>query len=146
MILCRDERLVEFSFSSRIDSGLSPDALLRLACQSWSANRRAGVSGFLRLTGCVVEQTVEGPSSRVLWLASRILTDRRHGEIVIRRFGAITARRFIDWKVMGFDARTPESADPRPLRAGLRLLRDGGHAPDLETSPEPAHARALTAG
>lgn len=142
MILAQDERLVEFSFSSRIESDVSPESMLRLARQSWSANRRAGVSGFLRLDGVAIEQIVEGPCTQVLCLASRILTDRRHCEIVIRRFGPIGVRRFADWRLLGFEALAPAPADARRSRAGLRLLADAGHAPGDEGSPALARVGA----
>jgi len=122
MLLARDERLVEFSFASRLDANVGPDAMLRLARQSWSDNQRAGVTGFLRLEAGRVDQTVEGPSTAILALAARILTDRRHGEIVIRRFGPIAARRHPEWFVSGLDDFGLHAARAPAARVALRLL------------------------
>lgn len=119
MLLARDERLVEFSFASRLEANVEPETLLRLVRQSWSENRRKGVTGFLRFDGDRIEETIEGPSTVILALAARILTDRRHGEIVIRRFGPISARGFADWAIAGLEAFAPP---PAPAREALRLL------------------------
>jgi hypothetical protein len=142
MVLAQDERLVEFSFSSRLDSGLSSESMLRLACQSWSANRRAGTSGFMRFDGHSLEQTIEGASTRILSLAAQILTDRRHCEIRITRFCPISQRRFADWRIFGFAAHPPDAAGAAAPRRGLRLLTGEGGAADLDKLPELALALA----
>ncbi len=132
MLLARDERLVEFSFASRFESDVDPQSILRVARQSWSENVRTGVSGFLRLKGDRIEQTIEGPSTVILGLASRILTDRRHCEIVIRQFGPIAARRFADWTVSGLEAIAPASHVPDGPRAALRVLTGAAVPPPLQ--------------
>ena len=142
MILAQDERLVEFSFSSRLDSALSPESVLRLARQSWSANRRAGVSGFMRLHGCSIEQTMEGASTRVLLIAARILTDRRHSEIRITCFAPISARRFAGWSAIGIAEPAPDPAEAGAPRRSLRLLTACGGAPEPAETLELALARA----
>lgn len=142
MILAQDERLVELSFSSRLESALSSEALLRLARQAWSANRRAGMTGFMRLDGRALDQTIEGPSTRVLALAARILTDRRHSEISINRFCPIGSRRFADWSTDGFAAHAPKPAGAGAPRRGLRLLTGDRGALELDDTPELALARA----
>ena len=129
MLLVRDERLVEFSFASRFEAGVGPETVLRLARQSWSENRRSGVTGFMRLDGDRIEQTIEGPSTVVLALAARILTDRRHGEIVIRCFGPVGSRRFAEWVIVGLEALAPAPEPATAVRTALRVLTAAAAAP-----------------
>jgi hypothetical protein len=119
MILLRDERLVEFSFSSQIAEDVSRAAVMRLVQQSWRDNHRMGVTGVMRHAGSSIEQSIEGPSGAVLALSARILTDRRHGQIVVRSFGPIAERRFAGWSVEGLEAPAPA---PQGARGSLRLL------------------------
>ena len=142
MLLVRDERLVEFSFSSQFEADVQPETVLRVARQSWSENRRAGVTGRLRVEAGRVEQTIEGPSTVILALASRILTDRRHREIVIRRFGPICARSYADWSVAGIEALAPTALRPAEPCAPLRLIVSAPTPASAPETPQLAVARA----
>ena len=104
--------LVEFAFVSKVSPDLPAAALLRVARQSWSFNARMGLTGVLRFVEGRFEQVVEGRCTVVLPLAARILGDPRHGAISITAFRPLSARRFADWTLTGFDfeARTAAAA------------------------------------
>lgn len=120
------DRFVEFSFSSQLAHGVAPEDVLRLVGQAWRDNRRSRVTGFMRLAGAQVEQTIEGPCAVILDLSARILTDRRHDRIAIRTFGPIAARRYDDWRVEGLACAAPLAA---PVAGGLRLVPGMGERP-----------------
>lgn len=142
MLLVRDERLVEFSFSSVFGSDVGHEAVLQIARRSWSENRRAAVTGYLRIDGDKIEQTVEGPCTVILALAARILTDRRHGEIVIRRFGPIGGRQHTEWTVAGLEICVPADTAPADPRGALRLLTRADAPSRVAAGPALAVARA----
>jgi hypothetical protein len=135
------ERLIEFSFTSRIARDHAPADLLRLARQAWGDNLRAGLTGVMRLEAGRMEQTVEGPAAVVLALAARILTDRRHGEIVVRAFGPIAARRFADWRAEGFGAAAGAPRGGAPLRLVAPTRRPAAE-PQAEAAAQAPLARA----
>ncbi|MFT3974387.1 MAG: BLUF domain-containing protein [Amaricoccus sp.] len=95
--------LVEFSFISKVASGVPTSALLRLARQSWSFNLRMGLTGTLRLIGDTFSEEIEGPCEVVQPLAARILADDRHGAIRISAFRRLDCRRHASWSTSGFD-------------------------------------------
>lgn len=94
--------LVVLSYTSRLAPDLSAAATARLAQQAWSFNSRMGLTGMMALEGGRVLQVIEGPCEVVLALSARLLTDRRHSEIAIQRFEAITARSHVGWTATGF--------------------------------------------
>jgi hypothetical protein len=96
--------LVEFCFASRATDNLPASALLRIARQAWQFNSRFGLTGELRLESRRFLQVVEGPCDVILPLASRILTDQRHGGIEVLAFRSIAMRRFAAWTALGFGA------------------------------------------
>lgn len=112
--------LVEFAFSSRAKADMPVAALLRLAHQARLFNTRMAITGTFSIESGVFSQVIEGPGEVVLSLASRILADPRHGEISIRGFNAIAARRFADWSDSGFST-VPEAAPFAP-RGNLHVL------------------------
>lgn len=118
----RDGRLVEFSFSSRLAPDLSANDLIQLARQIWRDNTRAGLTGLLRRRGAEVDQIVEGPSALILPLSARILTDRRHGEIVIRIFAPSAHRAHTGWAVEGFEQPAGHMLDFTASGVNLRRL------------------------
>jgi hypothetical protein len=124
--------LVEFAFESEAAEELAPEALVRLARQSWSNNVRAGLTGELRLERGRFVQVVEGRCAEVLRLAARILADSRHGAIRILALRALPARRHAAWTVKGFEfIETPEAAPPA-VPANLSFLQARAAARALE--------------
>ncbi len=121
--------LVEFAFSSRARSDMPPAALLRLSHQARLFNARMAITGTFSIENGVFSQVIEGPGEVVLSLASRILADPRHGEISIRGFHTIPARRFADWSDSGFSTG-PEAALFAP-GGNLHLL----HGPRVYAAP-----------
>lgn len=107
--------LVEFAFASRVESHLPAAALARLERQCWAHNMRAGLTGELRHANGTIEQVIEGPWCEVVALASRILTDARHGSIAIRSMRPIESRRFTGWSSHGLGiADADVTIDPVP--------------------------------
>ncbi len=116
--------LVEFSFVSKVAAGLPAASLLRLARQSWSFNRRMGLTGELRLLGDGFAEEIEGPCEVVQALAARILADERHGSIRISAFRRLAARRHSGWSTSGFDLALGMAPDCATLASGtIRVLR-----------------------
>ncbi len=136
MLRVSNEPLVGFCFSSRIADDVPREAVLRLVRRAWSDNRRADVTGILRIDGAALEQSVEGPCATILALAARILTDRRHGRIVIRSFAPIAGRRFAAWTVEGLVPPAADAAQAAPW-GKLRLLS----CADLSVASPPAARR-----
>jgi hypothetical protein len=119
--------LVEFSFTSRATENLPPAARLRIARQAWLYNSRWGLTGELRFERGCFRQVIEGACEVVLPLASRILTDPRHGDIAVGAFRSIAVRRFAGWTAFGFEAPglvIPNGTEVQALRA-LALPVDG---------------------
>lgn len=99
--------IFELSFASFLSDGVGLGERLAMARRSWRDTHRSGLTGFLRFDDRKIDQTLEGPGDVVLQMAARILSDPRHGRIVVRVFGPTSARRFSDWKVEGLDAPPP---------------------------------------
>ncbi len=112
--------LIEFSYSSRMEADQTAETLMRLARRAWSTNTRLGVTGLLRIRDRHLEQVVEGPSSIVLPLSARILSDRRHCDILIRSFSSIDVRRFRAWTVEGLSAEGMDQISVSAQHFGLR--------------------------
>ena len=103
--------LIEFSFTSRLSSGLPVAALARLVRQAWHHTMKAGVTGEMELRGDGVRQVLEGDVEAVLPLVSRILSDPRHTGIEVVAFGPIAARRHQGWRVHGLSVEPAERPD-----------------------------------
>lgn len=103
MQITRDRgSLIEFSFVSRLDAAMPAEAVARLVRQVWRCNTAAGLTGLMAIRGREVREVVEGDVEAVLPLASRILSDPRHGRIRVLAFGPLLARRYSAWCVEGF--------------------------------------------
>jgi hypothetical protein len=125
--------LVEFAFVSSMDAALPQAALGRLVGQAWRYNTRSGLTGAMEIDGRKVRQVIEGDVATVLPLASRILSDPRHGRIRVLSFGPVPARRHVGWRVTGLhhafdaDANVPTDAVVVPLhRPALPESRAAG--------------------
>jgi hypothetical protein len=112
--------LAGLSLASAVAPGLPLAALQRIARQSLVVNPRLGLTGELRLERGRFALTLEGRADVLLPLAARILADRRHEAIRIAAFGAIAARDFGSWEVLGFELDESESLR---FAAPERLLR-----------------------
>lgn len=134
-----DSRLIEFSSQSQL-SVEDPALRMRLVGQSWRDNLQAGVTGVLRLRERRLEQIIEGPGDVVLRLATGILTDRRHGWIMIRAFGPIAVRRYADWSFEGFDLNQALLKEGPALGANLHVLPDQADALARGPGRRPASA------
>jgi hypothetical protein len=117
--------LVEFSFTSWAMRDLPEAVRLRIARQAWDFNTRAGLTGELRYEGGRFRQVIEGPCETVLPLASRILTDSRHGGIAVRAFRPIATRRFATWNAIGFEHRVFAASCSAAVVQTLRVLPSG---------------------
>ena len=135
-----DAPLVEFSSLSQLTIE-HPALRMRLVGQSWRNNLQAGVTGVLRLREDRLEQVIEGPGDVILRLATGILTDRRHGWIMIRAFGPIAARRHLDWCFEGFDPLEDLRDEATAFRGDLRVPAEPAEAPAHRREPRPASAR-----
>ena len=115
--------LVEFSFTSRTAPCVPASALLRLARQSWSYNKKMHITGFLRLENDGFYAHIEGPCSVLRPLAARIISDGRHDTIRISTFSAAGARRHAAWSTFGFDAIPDPVAPERTGDATASVFR-----------------------
>ncbi len=131
--------LVEFSALSQLTVD-DPALRMRLVGQCWRDNLQAGVTGVLRLREDRLEQVIEGPGDVILRLATGILTDRRHGWIMIRAFGPIAARRYPDWSFEGLDLNQVLLKEGPASSANLHVLPGQAEAAECGAEQRPASA------
>lgn len=118
------EPLVTFALESVVHKTLPVAGLVRIAQQSWQTNSRLGITGTIEHRGGRFRVVIEGETSVVLPVVSRILADCRHTDIRVLDFGCIDARRYGGWSSVGFGMRpdiAPTDTDvvvafpPRPV-------------------------------
>ena len=121
--------LVGVRFESAVAPGLPFAAVQRLARLTLEANPRAGLTGELRLEAGRFAQRLEGPAGVILPLVARIFGDPRPQAIRVHHLGAIAARSFPNWRILGYDAgESPAvAAGLRSEPPPLRLLASAGH-------------------
>ena len=135
--------LVEFAFESEAIAGLPPAVLVRLARQTWSFNRRMGLTGAFSLRDKTFTEVIEGPCAVVQPLAARILADRRHGLIQITAFRPLEARRHADWTVTGFDFAPETAVAASASAANLHFLPLGEKRRAVAVLPLTAERRSV---
>lgn len=120
-----DASLVRFSCRSTLSDRLTPEETLDFVRRAWRHNVRNRITGELRVTHGLCEQTIEGPCHVVLPLAARVLSDPRHRDVAVDAFCAVEERSFSDWRCLGIDpapaARVAIGAASNHNVAALRI-------------------------
>lgn len=86
--------LQAIAYSSQATTGLSVHDMEAVALRAANRNLQAGVSGILLYDGSHFLQYLEGPDESLSTVYSRILTSRRHHEIIELKRGRVGVRRF----------------------------------------------------
>ncbi|TLX51432.1 blue light sensor protein [Pseudoalteromonas ruthenica] len=93
--------LVRLVYASRVNDSLSTDDVAQILEHSRSNNRNNDISGLLCFNNEYFLQCLEGSRARVNALYQRILSDKRHQDILLLSYGEITERNFGRWS-MGY--------------------------------------------
>ena len=86
--------LHEVLYVSTLAPGAPLGAVAQITAKARLANEAAGITGFLIFDGKRFCQQIEGPRREVLALTQRVLQDKRHIHVEIRRHGPLETRRF----------------------------------------------------
>lgn len=86
--------LQAIAYSSQAINALSVHDLEAVALRAETRNLQAGVSGILLYDGSHFLQYLEGPDEALSAVYSRILSSRRHHEIIELKRGRVGVRRF----------------------------------------------------
>ena len=86
--------LHEVLYVSTLAPGAPLQVVAQITAKARPANVAAGITGLLIFDGMRFCQQIEGPRREVLALTQRVLQDRRHIQVEIRRHGLLEARRF----------------------------------------------------
>lgn len=89
--------LVRLLYASRAVSGFNTDELNVILKRSRAHNLEHGVTGVLCYADGVFMQVLEGARGVVNELYKQIVTDSRHGDVVIVKYQEITERQFAGW-------------------------------------------------
>jgi len=91
--------LVRLMYASRATEGTSPDELAAILRKSKVNNPALGVTGVLCFSAGVFLQVLEGGRLAVNRLYNRIVTDPRHGDVVLLAYEEIDQRSFAGWSM-----------------------------------------------
>ncbi|MBC7598559.1 MAG: BLUF domain-containing protein [Polaromonas sp.] len=86
--------LHEVLYVSTLAPGAPLQVVAQITAKARQANEAADITGLLIFDGMRFCQQIEGPRREVLALIQRILQDKRHIHVEIRRHGPLEARRF----------------------------------------------------
>jgi len=86
--------LHEVLYVSTLAPGAPLGVVAQITAKARLANEAAGITGLMIFDGVCFCQQIEGPRREVLALTQRILQDKRHIHVEIRRHGPLVARRF----------------------------------------------------
>ena len=86
--------LHEVLYVSTLAPGAPLGVVAQITAKACLANEAACITGLLIFDGVCFCQQIEGPRREVLALTQRILQDKRHMHVEIRRHGPLEARRF----------------------------------------------------
>lgn len=89
-----NKRLHELAYVSVLAPDLSPLVVGEIARCSRAFNARHGITGLIIFDGVRLCQQLEGEQKKVMQLAERIASDRRHANMQVFYHGALAARRF----------------------------------------------------
>lgn len=87
------------AYSSRTAEGLTVDQLNALVRNAAHHNRLAGVTGVLLCDGIRFLQYIEGPEEGIEFVLTRVLSSRRHTDVVELARGHGGSRRFPYWSM-----------------------------------------------
>lgn len=119
-------------YVSELDGSLTPEDVEEIARVSEANNARDGITGMLMASGRLFFQLVEGPDEAVDALYRRILSDRRHRNVMVLgdERGDLT-RQCPDWAMKKVDLSPDAAVRSEPLKAILeasaaqfRILKD----------------------
>lgn len=91
--------LCSIAYSSRTVEGLTADQLDALVRDAAHHNRLAGVTGVLLCDGNRFLQYLEGPEDGIEFVFTRVLSSRRHSDVVVLGRGEGSFRRFPYWSM-----------------------------------------------
>ena len=89
--------LVRLLYASRAAASVDAEALALILKQSKANNPKLGVTGVLCFSAGIFLQLLEGGRTTVNQLYNRIVSDARHGEVVLLSYEEINERRFAGW-------------------------------------------------
>lgn len=91
--------LSSIAYSSRMAEGFTVDQLDSLVRDAAHHNRLAGVTGVLLCDGNRFLQYLEGPEDGIEFVFGRVMSSRRHSEVVVLGRGVGAVRRFPYWSM-----------------------------------------------
>lgn len=96
-------RLMRFSYRSEYAHPGDQEVLRAIGHSTWRNNQRFKITGQLTFENHSFVQVMEGTAEAVAILSAAILSDPRHGRVVVDAYHEVDARSFADWRLIGFD-------------------------------------------
>lgn len=105
------DRLMRFSYGSRLATSAEPQVLRAIGHSTWMNNQRFRITGFLSYVDGRFRQVIEGEPESVAIISASILADKRHHTISLSVFEEVDERMFSDWQLVGFAGVMPQTAE-----------------------------------
>lgn len=108
------DRLMRFSYESRLATAAEPQVLRAIGHSTWMNNQRFRITGFLSYIDGRFRQVMEGDPASVAIISAAILADKRHHTISLNMFEGADERMFEDWQLVGFAGVMSQTAETAP--------------------------------